>query len=80
MTSVVVERFTSGSVIADVTLVYDDVHYQDILLVEEALLVNKSFNGLEVEKITINSTSGIVYCTNENRDLLSDIQMSVFNP
>ena len=77
MTSVVVERFTPGSVIADVTLVYDEVHYQDILLVEEALLVNKSFNGLEVEKITINSTSGIVYYKDENSDLLSDIHIYI---
>lgn len=62
MTKVVVERFSAGSVVADVTLVYDDVYYEDILLVEEALHVNKSFNGLEVEGITINSTSGIFNC------------------
>ena len=60
MTDVVVERFSRGSVLADVTLVYDQVHYQDILLVEEAFLINSSFNGLDVEGIVINTTSGIV--------------------
>jgi hypothetical protein len=60
VTDVVVERFSRGSVLADVTLVYDQVHYQDILLVEEAFLINSSFNGLDVEGIVINTTSGIV--------------------
>jgi hypothetical protein len=60
VTDVVVERFSRGSVLADVTLVYDQVHYQDILLVEEAFLINNSFNGLDVEGIVINTTSGIV--------------------
>ena len=60
ITEVIVERFSPGSVVADVILVYDEVYYQDILLVEEALLINNSFNGLEVEAIVINSTSGRV--------------------
>ncbi len=60
ITEVIVERFSPGSVVADVILVCDEVYYQDILLVEEALLINNSFNGLEVEAIVINSTSGRV--------------------
>ena len=61
LTDVVIDRFTPDSVVANVTLVYDEVHYQDILLLEEALFVNNSFNGLDVKETRINSTSGTVY-------------------
>lgn len=47
-----------GSVIADVDLIYYDVFYQDILLLEEALHINMSFDGLSVSGITMNSSSG----------------------
>ncbi|XP_028392900.1 uncharacterized protein LOC114517402 [Dendronephthya gigantea] len=57
LTEVIIERFRHGSVVADVSLVYDKVSYQDILLVEEALFINNSFNGLDVQGIAINSTS-----------------------
>lgn len=56
--AVIIERFSHGSVVADVSLVYDTISYQDILLVEEALFINNSFNGLDVQGIAINSTSG----------------------
>ena len=58
LTEVVIEQFSVGSVVADVTLVYDNIYYHDILLVEEALFVNSSFNGLQVEGLVLNSTSG----------------------
>ena len=40
--------------------VYVEVSHEDLLLVEEALLVNNSFNGLDVDPIAINTSSGIL--------------------
>lgn len=52
-----------GSVLADIDIIYDKVTYQDILFVEEAVYLNSTFNGLDVQGHKLNSTSGNYVCS-----------------
>ncbi|XP_028409028.1 uncharacterized protein LOC114531613 isoform X2 [Dendronephthya gigantea] len=55
--SVHVQKFSHKSTLAEVEVLYDKVSYYDILSLEEAILVNKTCDGLEMYGIEVNSTS-----------------------
>ena len=50
--------FRQGSVVVDFELIYEEISYMDLLVLEEALYVDSSFDGLDVNVISVNSSNG----------------------